>query len=65
MTPWQAAEVEVATVGVFDLPCTGPIDAGAAVYFVESPPGVAATGTTLVGAALVAVGEAGPPAASD
>ena len=53
------AEVEVALTGVFDLPCTGPIDAGAAVYFVESPPGVAATGTTLVGAALVAVGSGG------
>ena len=29
------AEVEVSLVGVFDLPCTGPIEAGAPVYWSE------------------------------
>ncbi len=56
------AEVELALVGVFDLPAAGPIDAGAAVYWTESPAGVAASGATLIGAALLAVGELGTTA---
>ena len=46
----QGAEVEVALTGVYDLPATGPIDAGATVSAIGSP-------GTLIGAALVGIGE--------
>ena len=58
------AEVEVALTGVFDLPAVGPIDALAAVYWDGAAGKVTAadSGTTLIGAALAAVGEAGTTA---
>ena len=52
----QGAEVEVALTGIYDLPATGPINAGAAVYWDGSKvTGIGSPGT-LVGAALVGVG---------
>ena len=57
----QGAEVEVALVGVYDLVCVGPIDAGAPVYWDGSAKKITATeaGNTLVGTALLAVGGGG------
>ena len=55
----QGAEVEVQLAGVFELPATGAITQGAPVYWTESPGTVAASGATLIGAAVAAVGEAG------
>ena len=53
------AAVEVSLVGVYDLPATGPIDAGAAVYWDGAAVTAIGSPGMLLGAALVAVGEGG------
>ena len=57
----QGAEVELAVVGVFDLPALVPIDAGAPVYWDDTGKVVAASALVgpLVGVALLAVGAQG------